>query len=108
LRRARRTLELDTQTGVITLSDEFDFAAPLEVEEAITTWSPVEAHGSTARITGEQSVLELQIIEPAGAVFAVESLDDACRANWLEGTLSRLSVTLPSAATRFKLTIIAD
>ncbi len=72
LRRARRTLELDTQTGAITLSDEFDFAAPLEVEEAITTWSPVEAHGSTARITGEQSALELQIIEPGGAVFAVE------------------------------------
>jgi hypothetical protein len=101
LRRARRTLELDTQTGVVTLVDVFEFAAA--VEEAFTTWSQVEAHGSTARITGERAALNLEIVEPAGAVFAVESLDEDCRANLLDGVLTRLSVALPDGAARFQM-----
>jgi len=104
LRRARRTLELDAETGIITLTDEFEFdAVPLTIEEAFTTWSAVEATGSTARISGEWTALGLAILEPEGAVFAVESLDDACRANAVEGTLRRLSVALPAGATRFVL-----
>lgn len=107
LRRARRTLELAAETGVITLTDDYEFAAgPLAVEEAFTTWSAVEAAGRHARITGEQAALDLVIIEPAGAVFAVESLEEACRANLLDGTLTRLSVTLPEGTTRFVLQMV--
>jgi hypothetical protein len=107
LRRARRTLELATDTGLVTLTDEYEFAAgPLAVEEAFTTWSTVVVSGSTARITGEQGALELSIVEPAGAVFAAESLEEACRANLLDGTLTRLSVTLPEGAARFVLHIV--
>jgi hypothetical protein len=104
LRRARRTLELDTETGVITLTDDFEFAAaPLAIEEAFSSWSAVEATGTTARITGERATLDLAILEPEGGVFAVESLEDACRANVLDDTLLRLSVALPAGATRFVL-----
>jgi hypothetical protein len=104
LRRARRTLELDAETGTITLTDEFEFAAaPLAIEEAFSTWSAVEATGSTARIAGERAALDLAILEPEGAVFAVESLEEACRANVLDGTLLRLSVALPAGTARFVL-----
>jgi hypothetical protein len=105
LQQARRRLELDTKTGIITLADEFTFAKPLPVEEAFSTWSAVEANGNSARITGARAALTLQINEPAGAVFAVEALDDACRANLLDGELTRLSVALPDGATRFEMTI---
>jgi hypothetical protein len=108
LQHARRRLDLDTKTGAVTLADEFAFAAPLTVEEAFSTWSAVEAHGDTARITGERAALTLQIVEPAGAEFAVEPLEDACRANLLDGMLTRLSVALPDGATRFTMTITPD
>jgi hypothetical protein len=103
---AARTLELDTQTGVVTLADAFEFAAPLAVEEAFTT--AVETHGSTARITGERAALNLEIVEPAGAVFAVESLDEDCRANLVDGVLTRLSVALPDGAARFRMRMTPD
>ncbi len=108
LQRARRRLDLDTQTGVVTLADEFAFAAPQAIEEAFSTWSAVEAQGNTARVSGERAALTLQITEPAGAMFAVESLEDACRANLLDGVLTRLSVALPGGATRFKMTITPE
>ncbi len=57
LRRARRTLELHVETGAVTLVDEFEVAAPLALEEVVTTWSKVDIQGSTARISGERSVL---------------------------------------------------
>lgn len=107
LRGARRTLELDTRTGAVTLTDEFTFADwPLPVEEAFSTWTQVEVDGPRARICGERSALDLEIIEPSGAVFAVESLAEACRENAIEGTLRRLSAVLPDGATRFTLRII--
>ena len=107
LREARRTLELDTRSGGVTLTDEFAFAGePLPVEEAFTTWSRVEVRGSRARICGEQAALDLAIVEPDGAVFAVESLAEACRENAIDGTLMRLAVTLPDGATRFKLSSV--
>jgi len=106
LRRARRTLELDTRTGAVTLTDDFAFAgAPLAIEEAFTTWSQVEAGGARARIRGERAALDLAIVEPPGAAFAVESLEEACRANEIDGTLRRLAVALPQGATRFELKI---
>jgi len=104
---ARRTLELDTQTGEVTLSDEFAFAGePLPVEEAFATWSQVEVDGPCARISGEQAALDLEIVEPAGAAFAVESLEEDCRANAIDGTLWRLAVALPDGATRFTMRIV--
>jgi hypothetical protein len=107
LTQARRTLELDAATGVITLADDFAFAgAPLAVEEAFTTWSEVAADGGSARITGERAALVLSIVEPAGAAFAIESLREACEANQLDGVLTRLTVTLPDGATRFVLRIV--
>lgn len=107
LRGARRTLELDTRTGAITLSDEFAFAgAPLPVEEAFTTWSRVEVNGPCARIAGERAALDLEIVEPEGVVFSVESLEDDCRANAIDGTLRRLAVALPDEATRFTMRIV--
>jgi hypothetical protein len=108
LQQARRRLELDIKTGVVTLADEFAFAAPLPVEEAFSTWSAVEVDANTARITGERAALTLQIVEPAGAGFAAEALEDACRANLLDGVLTRLSVALPDGAMRFTMTITPD
>lgn len=106
LRGARRTLDLDPHTGEVTLTDEFRFAsAPLPVEEAFSTWSTVTLAGAVARITGARAALDLRIVEPAGAVFAAESLADACRANHLAGTLTRLSVALPQGTTRFVLSL---
>jgi hypothetical protein len=106
LRRARRTLELNTATGAVLLTDEFELSAPLAIEEAIITWSAVEAQGNTACIRGEHASVNLTIVEPSEAVFAVETLDDACRENLLDGTLSRLSISLPTGTTRFQLRCI--
>ncbi|MBI5960626.1 MAG: heparinase II/III family protein, partial [Chloroflexi bacterium] len=66
LTQARRTLELEPHTGMVKLVDEFGFAgSPLEIEEAFSTWFPVSAAGNTARIQGQQTSLELKVIEPA-------------------------------------------
>ena len=106
LTRARRTFEFDAATGALALRDEFAFdGPPLAVEEAFTTWLPVEADGATARIAGEHAAVELHIVEPAGAVFTVERLEEACRQNMFDGVLSRLAAELPTGATRFVLEI---
>lgn len=109
LTQARRTLELHTDTGAVTLRDEFAFdGAPLEIEEALTTWSQVETDGSTARITGQQAALTLSIVEPANAVFAVETLEEICQANQMDDILTRLTVTLPPGAARFQVQIVPE
>lgn len=101
---ARRRLELDVAAGDVTLADQFAFVGePLAVEEAFVTWFPVEVDGATARILGEQTTLELAVLEPAGVSFAVEALEEACRANHIEQVLYRLSVALPEGAERFRL-----
>lgn len=108
---ARRTLELDTSTGAVSLSDVFAFADgdPLPVEEAFTTWADVSIDGATARITGANAALTLTVIEPAGAAFAVEVLEDACRANHItDRTLKRLTVNLPEITPLFRLTITPE
>ncbi len=100
---ARRTLELGPD-GAVSLRDEFRFdGAPLAVEEAFVTWQPVETDGGQARIRGEHTTLALTILEPAGARFAAESLEAACRENAIDGVLTRLAVALPAGATRFHL-----
>jgi hypothetical protein len=104
LTSARRTLALDPATGEVTLADEFAFdGPPLAVEEAFVTWDQVTLDGNTARIQAGSNALLLAVEEPAGAVFAAESLADHCRANEMEADLSRLTVTLPPGSTRFCL-----
>ncbi len=99
---ARRTLELDTASGVVTLRDEYAFdGIPRMVEEAFVSWFPVQVSGAIARITGEQAGVALEVLEPAGAALTVESLEDACRANELDGVLSRLAIALPEGSTSF-------
>lgn len=116
---ARRTLELNVQSGVVTLADEFEFDGILSVEEAFVSWHAVTVDGSTARIQGERNAVTLDVIEPAGAQFALESLEEACRANKViaakgekttsqghgTGILTRLTVMLPPGAARFHLRI---
>jgi hypothetical protein len=104
LSQARRTLELDASTGNLTLQDQFQFnGSPLEVIEAFVTWSQVEIDGATARITGKRGEIDLQILEPEGANFEIQSLADECQANQREGILTRLVVKLAAGQTNFKL-----
>ncbi len=119
LMHARRTLDLDTATGVVDLRDEFEFTDALEVEEAFVSWHTVSAEGNMARIEGAQNAVLLEVLEPAGVQFAVESLEDACRENKVmapkdekttsqghgTGVLTRLTATLPRGATAFKMRI---
>ncbi|MCX7669651.1 MAG: heparinase II/III-family protein, partial [Anaerolineae bacterium] len=96
LQRATRTLAVH-QDGTIYLTDAYEFAAALPVEEAFVTWAQVEVHGPTALIRGVGHELRMTIVEPVGARFAVELLDEACRANRREGVLKRLTFVVPPA-----------
>lgn len=94
---ARRQVTLDLN-GVMDLCDTFRFSGnPVEVEEALMTWLPVEAHGATAVISGERRDLRLTIESPAGAHFSVERLKEQCQANLKPQVLTRLAFTLPIA-----------
>lgn len=106
LTKAERHLSLDSETGCVTLLDQFaSNGAAFAVEEAFLTWNQVEGKGAFARITGTHSTATLSIVEPVGAVFKLQSLAEECRANQREGVLTRLTVQLPSGATLFKMTI---
>ncbi len=86
----------DAQAGTLWLEDTFQFAgAPQDVEEAFVTWCDVEPQGASALIRGQRHNLRLTIESPAGAVFAVQALEEECKANDKEGVLKRLSVSLP-------------
>lgn len=107
LELARRTLRLEAATGEVHLEDTFAFAgSPLEIEEALVTWCPVEVEGGAARVLGRESLLDITVVEPAGALFRAERLEEACRANGKEGVLTRLSVELPAGATRFRARMV--
>jgi hypothetical protein len=97
LKRATRTLSVE-DGGVVWLTDAYEFSAGLPVEEAFVTWGQVEVHGPTAVVRGARHELRMTIEEPVGARFAVESLDEACRANRRQGVLKRLTFILPPAA----------
>jgi hypothetical protein len=106
LKLARRTLNFDPKTGATRLEDEFAFeGAALEIEEAFVSWATVSAKGGRAQITGKQWALDLNIDEPKGAAFTTTSLEAECRANRREGALTRLAVSLPAGATRFRMNI---
>ena len=98
LTQAIRTLAVENQ-GTVILTDTFEFTgAGQQIEEAFVTWGEVVAHGPTAAIHCGKHTLRLAIEEPAGARFAVESLEEACRTNHREGILKRLTFVVPPAA----------
>ncbi|RPI25384.1 MAG: hypothetical protein EHM70_20155 [Chloroflexota bacterium] len=106
LAQARRKLELDEQTGEVSLDDSFAFTGnPLEIEEAFVTWRSVAVDGPAAWITGRCSELCLTILEPGNAAFAANPLTEECRANQREQILTRLAARLPLGAQRFILRI---
>ncbi len=119
LTKARRTLELDVTSGVVTLTDGFAFEGEVRVEEAFVSWHTVTVEGRTARIQGDANAITLEVVEPAGAQFAVEALEKGCIDNKVmapkdekttsqghgTGVLSRLTVALPAGTTRFVLRI---
>jgi hypothetical protein len=107
LKLARRTLQLSPLIGEISLADQFAFdETPLSIEEAFLTWCPVEIQGATARILGHHTTLALTLLEPAGLVFAAQSLAEECRINHRPDHLTRLAVTLPVGTEHFRLQII--
>jgi hypothetical protein len=96
--RAGRTLAIQDQ-GTVILTDAFEFdGATQPTEEAFVTWGEVVAHGPTASVRCGKHTLRMAIEEPVGARFAVESLEEACRANHREGVLKRLTFIVPAAA----------
>lgn len=103
---ATRTLEFDTSSGVVTLTDIFAFPGQARsIEEAFCTWFPVEATAHGAIIKGEQNQLELTVLEPGGVTVTTEALDEACRANQFDETLNRIAIVLPAGATQFRMQI---
>ncbi len=93
--RAERRLLLSSD---IWLYDRFVFLeTPHEVEEALVTWCECSVEGATAVIQGQQHELRLTIEQPQGIVFALERLEEQCRANKKPGVLKRLSMVLPLA-----------
>jgi hypothetical protein len=107
LTQARRTLRFSAGDGVTMLEDTFDFdGPPLQIEEAFVTWETVALEGATARVCGKHSALEMLIDEPAGAVFQVERLEDECKENLRDGTLSRITVLLPEGQKTFRMRLV--
>ncbi len=97
LKGLRRQLSL-APGGVVELEDSFTFAgAPAAVEEAFITWFDVEVNGSSALVKGQRHTLLLSVEAPAGVPFALERLEEACRANDKPGVLKRLTLNLPPA-----------
>ena len=94
---ASRTLAIEDQ-GTVILTDAFEFDGAAPIEEAFITWGEVVAHGPTASVHCGKHTLRMAIEEPAGARFAVESLEEACRTNHREGILKRLTFVVPPAA----------
>jgi hypothetical protein len=99
----RRTLAL-SDDGIIHLSDHFSYAGDAPpVVEALVTWGEVSSDGATAQIQGEQQALSLTIEEPQGAIFQVERLVEASRANRKPGVLTRITAALPQGAAEFRV-----
>lgn len=99
---ARRTLTLDTASGIATLHDVFQFANdPLPIEEAFVTWHDVAVHGDTVTITGKHSAITIQ---SEGAHFTVEMLEKESRENERHGILKRISTQVNSTEFILRIT----
>jgi len=93
LTEAVRNLALN-KDGVLRLEDIFRFTdAGAEVEEAFLTWLPVEIKDGAALIAGKGGILTLTA---EGAVFKAELLKEACEANHVKATLTRISAVYPA------------
>jgi hypothetical protein len=109
LRLARRTLQLNPQSGAVLLEDEFAFdGPPLPIEEGFVTWGAVEANGARARIAGAGAALTLSVEEPAGATFQATRLEAESKANRKPQVLTRITLALPAGATRARIRIEPD
>ena len=114
LTSARRTLTLRTsgeEAGTMLLEDEFAFSGgEHEIEEAFVTWLEVQVDGAQAEIKGNQGNMELRILEPTGATFALQELTEESKANAKERVLKRLTVTLAvgpnQARTRMRMAAV--
>ena len=99
LESAQRAIHLaatGVDAGTITLTDRFVFSKePAHLQEAFVTWLEVNVQGSTALLHGKEYDLGLTIEAPAGAMFSLELLEEASRANAKSDVLKRLSVDLP-------------
>ncbi len=95
LASAERRLLLSSD---IWLHDRFVFLeTPHEVEEALVTWCECTVDGAIALIQGQHHDLCLTIEQPQGVSFALEQVEEQCRANKKHGVLKRLSIVLPLA-----------
>jgi hypothetical protein len=105
----RRELAL-LDDGSIRLSDSIHVAGtPLAIEEALVSWHECVVDATdpaTASIHGQRHTLHLLIEEPAGAIFALERLEQQSRANLKDGILQRLSCVLPLGSERFVLRMV--
>lgn len=109
LKLARRTLQLDKQSGAALLEDEFAFdGPPLPIEEAFVTWGAVEAAGATARISGARAAITLTVEQPAGASFQATRLEAECSANGKPQTLTRITLALPAGAAGARIRIAPE
>jgi Heparinase II/III-like protein len=103
LRSLRRELAYHAD-GTIHLTDSFTCDADVpQIEEALVTWCDVRLASHSAIIIGERHELLLTIAAPGAAEFALETLDEACRANRKPGVLKRLTVALPAGSRQFTL-----
>lgn len=95
LKEAVRNVRLDGEN--IAFEDSYAFeGSGLPVEEAFITWLNVETDGPVARVISPRGVLEIRADQ---GVFATERLEDACRANQMSATLTRITLSYPEAAT---------
>ena len=86
---ASRRFELHPD-GHVSLQTHYELDAPVKIEEAFITWLDAAAEGPVVRVSSPEGVLEIRT--DAGK-FAVERLEDACRANHKKEVLSRITLT---------------
>jgi hypothetical protein len=84
------------ETGGVLLEDRIDSLD--EVEEAFVTWGEVTADGATAVVRAGEQAVTVTIESPGSAIWSVEVLDEASRANRKPAVLKRLAFTVPAGA----------
>jgi hypothetical protein len=87
----RSARQVSVSDGVVRLDDAFQSEGPgLDVEEALMTWLPVKVEGRIARVISDKGTLEIRADQ---GVFATKSLEEACKANHKQGTLTRIALS---------------
>jgi hypothetical protein len=101
---ARRHLQLNPVTGEAIIHDSFEFDGdPLPIEESFVTWHDVtlNTEGDVLLIKGEGSSIG---VRADGAIFEVETLEQASRDNERAGVLKRISTITHD--TQFTLVVL--